>query len=350
MDIVFSQDGGLGHILLSREKALNALSGEMVLEKKRQLEAWATDASIKAVMIEGAGDKAFCAGGDIRAIYEGGQTDLEKVISFFRAEYNTNALIHYYPKPYIAIIGGIAMGGGVGVSSHGSHVIVTEKAMLAMPENTIGFIPDVGTSYILSRAPGHLGAYLAMTGARMSASDAIYAGFATHFIPADKITSFKQAVINSMTPEEALNQFAETPPESQLKAQQPFIDEIFHGDSAIDIMQRLEHAHNQGNELADKLLKAMLRMSPTSLACSLRAVLDAKTYETIEDCLANEFRFAVSALRGTEFYEGIRALIVDKDNQPNWNPSSIEKVNEKLINACFAPLGAEEWHYEKNTI
>jgi len=264
-------------------------------------------------------------------------------MKFFTDEYRLNAFIHHYPKPYIPIINGIAMGGGVGVSSHGSHVIVTENSTIAMPENTIGFIPDVGTTYILSRSPGNIGLYVGMTGIRMKAADAIYAGFATAFVPADKITNLKQSLAQGQDADEAIAQYSEEPAPGELERMQEIIDPIFNGATALSILETLSDMADKGDDWAQNTHDAMRKMSPLSLACSYESIKKARRFTTIEDCLANEYRFASKTLSDHDFYEGIRALIIEKDNKPQWRPATLEELNHDMIKAKFADLGAAEW-------
>ncbi|MGH1407882.1 MAG: 3-hydroxyisobutyryl-CoA hydrolase, partial [Rhodomicrobiaceae bacterium] len=238
-DLIIYQDGAIGRFHLNRPAALNALTAPMAYKMKDQLHAWAVDDSIKAILIDAEGDRAFCAGGDIRDLYENGKKDPKPGQDFWREEYKLNALINNFPKPYIAYMNGIVMGGGVGISSHGSHRIVTENTMLAMPETGIGFLPDVGGTYILSRSPGLTGLYLGMTGARMNAADAIFAGFADHFIPSDKLPLLTEKLINGANLDAAIAELASNAPDGTLAGLQADITEAFSGATALECTQKI---------------------------------------------------------------------------------------------------------------
>lgn len=342
-DLIISQDDSIGRFHLNRPKALNALTAPMAYKMKDQLEAWATDDNISAVLVTAEGNRAFCAGGDIRDLYENGKKDPQPGQNFWREEYKLNALIHNYSKPYIAFMDGIVMGGGVGVSSHGSHRIVTENTMLAMPETGIGFLPDVGGTYILSRSPGLTGVYLGTTGARMNGADAIFAGFADHYVPSEKLPLLAEKLISGANIDEAIAEFAIDAPDGKLAPLQTDITEGFSGATALECTKKIETMAESGNEWAAKTAKLLRRHSPIAISAAFKAISQARSLDTIEQCLNVEYRFAHRALLGTEFYEGVKAVIIDKDHIPQWQPPTLEGVTADQLDGLFTPLGNEEW-------
>jgi enoyl-CoA hydratase len=332
-EVLFSKDGALGRILLNRPKALNALTLNMVRLIDAQLRVWAEDPSVKAVVIEGAGDRAFCAGGDIRALYDSGKAGQSYAIDFYREEYGLNALIKRYPKPYIALIRGIVMGGGVGVSVHGSHRVAGEGIVFAMPETGIGLFPDVGGTYFLPRCPGETGMYLALTGARLNAAGALYAGIATSHVPAADWPQLIDALkANGDT--RALAQFARPAGPAQLDADRAHIDQAFSAGSVEDILERLDAMASPFGAETAKILRAK---SPTSLKV-VYAQIRAGAARDFEECMRIEFRLTNRFMRGHDFYEGVRAAIIDKDQSPKWSPPDLDGVTKGDIDAYFAPL------------
>ncbi len=342
-DLIINQEGAIGRIHLNRPTALNALTAPMAYKMKDQLDAWAQDDSIKAVIVDAEGDRAFCAGGDIRDLYENGKKDPKPGQNFWREEYKLNALIHNYPKPYIAYMNGIVMGGGVGISSHGSHRIVTENTMLAMPETGIGFLPDVGGTYILSRSPGSTGLYLGMAGARMNGADAIFAGFADHYIPSDKLPSLSELLIDGANVDTAIAVLSAEAPDGTLANLQTDITEGFSGATTLECVQKITAMAEAGSVWAAKTLKLLRRHSPIAISAAFTAISQARSFDTIEQCLNVEYRFAHRALLGTEFYEGVKAIIIDKNHTPQWQPPTLEGVTTDQLDTLFAPLGTEEW-------
>lgn len=342
-DLLVWQDGPLGRLKLNRPKALNALTFEMALAIRDALEDWSDNDSISAVVIEGEGDRAFCAGGDIAHLYHIGRKTPEVGVNFWRDEYRLNAMIASYPKPYIAFMDGITMGGGVGVSAHASHRVVTERSMIAMPEVSIGFLPDVGGTYILSRAPGVSGLYLGMTGARMNAADAIFAGFADTFVPSQDIAMLLDRLKSGENVDDCIKTFSRPAIDGQLHPQQKLISEAFDQSSAMGCAKRLEDMSENGDEWAATTLKSLRRSSPLSVASTFYAVRTAAALITLEECIALEYRFASRTLYGTDFYEGVRAVIIDKDKNPMWQPSKLEDVTDEMVASAFASLGDNEW-------
>ena len=332
-DILFERRGRLGLITMNRPKALNALTHEMSLALDRQLKDWAADAKIAAVAIVGAGDRAFCAGGDIRALYQSGPKG-KLTQEFYWNEYRMNRRIFRYPKPYVALIDGITMGGGVGVSAPGRYRVATEKTLLAMPETGIGLFPDVGASYYLSHMPGQLGIYLGLTGNRIQAADILYTGFATDFAPSAVIGEIVTA-LESEDPEAVLTELAapldQVPP---LKEHRAVIDRCFAGDSVEGIVAKLEKA---GGAWADQVRTTLLQKSPMSLKVTLRELREAASLD-FEDCMVMEYRLVQAFMADRDFFEGVRAVIIDKDNKPNWQPATLADVTPGMVDAYFKPL------------
>lgn len=340
-EIRFDKQGRLGVVTLDRPKALNALTLEMIRALDPMLAQWAHDHSVQAVVIRGAGEKAFCAGGDVRAVYEAGRRGTDVLTyEFFFEEYRLNRRIHRYAKPYIALIDGIAMGGGLGLSVHGRYRVVTERAMVAMPETAIGLFPDVGGSWFLDRAPGKVGIYLALTGARLKAADILYAGLATHYVPAADLPALFDALLHT-PPEAALHRYAVDPGPAPLAAHRAQIDRAFAHPKIETILAALGNEGEWGAKLAADLAKR----SPTSLKATLRLMQRHHRHE-VEDCLRGEFRLVQRFMAGHDFYEGIRALLVDKDNAPRWKPASLSHVDDAAIDAMFAPLENGELTFE----
>lgn len=342
--------GGLGRITLDRPKALNALSLDMIEALSQQLDAWRHDASVHAISIEGAGSKAFCAGGDIRAVSvdakraERGKSDGTLSREFFRREYQTNLQIARYEKPIVSLIDGIAMGGGLGISVHGSHRIVTEHAELAMPETGIGFFPDVGATYFLSRCPGELGMYLALTGSTIRASDALYAGLATHFVAHETLPELLDALAESDwdgPAEEAVNdvlvRMEVTAGEAPLSRHRKLLDACF---SAEDVRSTFRALAKAGDEWADATLLVLAKRSPTSLSITHHAIRNAAKLE-LEEALRVEYRLSQAMLSVRDFHEGVRAALIDKDKKPVWKPRSVPEVPKEEVEACFAPKAGE---------
>lgn len=335
-DIVFEQHGGLGLVTLERPKALNALTLPMCTALDEQLEAWSRDAAIRTIAIEGEGERAFCAGGDVRTIWEAGRRGDPLTADFFRAEYRLNRRIRTCGKPYVALIDGITMGGGVGVSVHGSHRIASERTMIAMPETGIGLFPDVGATYVLPRLPGRLGVYLGMTGARVTAADALYCGLATHYVPSARLGAVVEALGSASAPEAVLADFAATPETGPaLAAHRETIDRCFAAESVEGICAALEA---DGGAFAAETLETLKSRSPTSLKVTLEALRRGAGL-SFDDAMVMEYRLSQACMAGHDFYEGIRALIIEKDNAPKWSPDTLEGVSPELVERHFAPLG-----------
>ena len=337
-DILFERRGHLGLITLNRPKALNALTHEMCVTMKAQLDRWAKDGAVETVAVQGAGERAFCAGGDIRALYESGKNKTPYALDFYRDEYRLNAAIKHFPKPYIAFIDGIVMGGGVGVSVHGSHRIAGAHITFAMPETGIGLFPDVGGSYFLPRIGGAIGFYLALTGARLKLADCLYTGVATHFVPAEKHGAVIESFAEGCDPDAALGGHCGDAGEAPLVERAADIERIFMLDGVEAILAALE---KDGAEWARDTAKIMRTKSPTSLKVTWRQLREGMKLG-FDDCMQMEFRMVNRVVAGHDFYEGVRAAIIDKDGAPKWQPAGLEHVSEADVGAYFAPLGDKE--------
>ena len=343
-DLLVWRDGAAGRLRLNRPQALNALTHDQALRIEKALLEWRDDDTVKLVIIDAAGDKAFCAGGDIQQLYALGKAgDYEPARRFWAEEYRLNALIANYPKPYVALMDGITMGGGVGVSAHGSHRIATERTMLAMPEVGIGFLPDVGGTWLLSRAPGKAGYYLGLTGGRMDAADAIHAGFADSYIESDKLNALAAQLAEGVDVDAAVAAVASEPPVSKLAAAQADIDDAFGKSDPLAIAGRLEEMTEAGNEWAASAMKGLRRAAPLSVASTFEAIRRAEGFETVEQCLALEYRFAYRVLQGHDFIEGVRAAVIDKDRDPQWQPARLEDITPDMVEEMLGPLGDAEW-------
>jgi len=332
-DVVIERRGQLGHVLLNRPQALNAITYEMVNAVAAALADWQADDEIATVAISGAGDRGLCAGGDVAAMYRSAQGDGSHAAAFWAAEYRLNALIARYPKPYVAIMDGIVLGGGVGVSAHGSARVVTERTKLGMPEVTIGFTPDVGGTWLLSRAPGELGTHLALTGTTITGSDAIALGLADHFVSSDHLPVLL-GDLERMPAAESIARCESARPESELLPQRGWIDEHYAGDDAVAIVERMEKSSVAEARAAASTIR---EKSPTSVAVTLEALRRAARLGTLEEVLDQEYRVGVHMLEGHDLVEGIRAQVIDKDRQPRWNPATLEEVRREDVLRYFAP-------------
>jgi len=342
-ELIVWREGPLGRMRLNRPEALNALTHAMALEMEKALIAWREDAGVEAIVVDGAGDRAFCAGGDIQNLYFTGLEDPEPGRLFWRDEYRLNAMIASYPKPYIAVMNGITMGGGVGISAHGSNRIVTEKTMLAMPEVSIGLIPDVGGTYLLPRAPGETGLYLGLSGARMNAADAIFAGFADSYVPSEALPKLFETLGKGGGPDAAIAQYSEKAPDCALAALQDKISDVFKAPDVISCVRRLDEMAAGGDEWAEKTLAMIRKNSPLAVATTFAAINKARELPSLEDCLELEYCYAYRALTGHEFLEGIRAMVIDKDRKPDWRPATLEEVSPEMVENVLAPLGDKNW-------
>jgi len=348
-EILFDRQDGLGRILLNRPKALNALTLTKIRQMDQTLRLWAEDAAVKMVLIEGAGDKAFCAGGDIRALADAARAgDVATIQAFFGEEYILNRLIRTYPKPYVAILNGITMGGGVGISIHGSYRIATETTLFAMPETGIGLFPDVGGTYVLPRLPGYIGTYLGLTGARLAAADCLYAGVATHHVPASCLREMEGAMrdvarsaISQDELERSLNTVLDhfhvpldTPP---LADHRTAIEAAFSRDTVEGVLEVLD---DMGSVWATETAAVLRAKSPLSLKVTLHQMRAGSRLD-FDRAMQLEYRLARRFLEASDFQEGVRAVIVDKDQKPQWSPATLDAVSDADVRARFAPMEEE---------
>jgi enoyl-CoA hydratase len=341
-ECLIRREGRSGRITLNRPDALNALTHGMVGLVAAALESWRNDPSVAVVILEGAGERALCAGGDVLSLYNasagGAAPDAQFAANFWRDEYHLNAAIKRYPKPYVAIMDGIVMGGGVGLSAHGAHRIVTEKTMVAMPETAIGLIPDVGGTWLLGHAQGRYGEYLGLTGARMDGADAIQAGFADIFMARADVAALiaRLCDANGAPIDEIIDAAAENPvPASKLAANRELIQKIFAADTVEAIHTA---ALGTADPFAQRVVSDLASKSPKSLKLTLAAIRAARRMTALEDALVTEYRVVTRLYQDGEFIEGVRALLVDKDKAPKWQPTTLAGVTPDMIAAHLAPL------------
>jgi enoyl-CoA hydratase len=349
-DIEFEQRGVLGLVTLTRPKAMNALTHAMALALEAQLDAWAEDGGVAVVAIRGAGEKAFCAGGDIRALYEAGRPGGERGranFPFYADEYRLNWKIHHYPKPYVALMDGVVMGGGVGVSIHAARRIAGDRTLFAMPETGIGLFPDVGGTWFLPRLPGETGMWLGLTGARLKTADVLAAGICDHYLPSDRtdelIRALSEIEIGQREPIEAVDRvieaFARQPEtEPTLPALRPAIDRCFAGGSVEAVLEALAA---EGTDWAAAQRAAILAKSPTCTRIAFRQIREGAGL-SFSDCMALEYRLARFCMERPDFYEGVRATIIDRETPARWDPATLAEADEAFVAPAFAPLGAEE--------
>lgn len=338
-DVVIRIEGAAGRITLNRPKALNALNLPMTDAITAALTQWRDEPRVKHVVIDGAGERAFCAGGDIKAVYDIIPTDPDFPRKYWRAEYRLNAMIARYAKPYVALMDGFCLGGGVGLSAHGSHRIVTERSQVGMPETAIGFTPDVGGSWLLARAPGHAGEYMAATAYRMNAADAIHAGFADTMVRAQDLPDLIAVLCEGQDAGETTQRFAAQAGASDLLARQDRIDSAFGAETVQEAVRRLDPGQGSWEGAA---LKRISAHSPTALAAAHYSVRKVRGFGKVEESLDHEYRYAHRAVGLHDFREGVRALLVDKDGKPQWRPRRLDDVRQGDVEALFAPIGKDE--------
>ncbi|WP_033280838.1 enoyl-CoA hydratase/isomerase family protein [Streptomyces sp. NRRL F-525] len=332
-------EGRAAYLTLNRPKALNALTHQMVRRIDAALTAWEHDPSVDAVVLTGAGERGLCAGGDIRAIHNDARDgDGSASAAFWRDEYRLNARIARYPKPYVAVMDGIVMGGGVGVSAHGSFRIVTERSRVAMPETGIGFVPDVGGTYLLGLAPGEFGTHLALTGASLGASDALHCDLADHYVPSQALPELLTALAHAPV-REVIGRYAREAPPGELAAAQAWIDACYTADTVEGIVERLL---DHGDSAAKQAAETLLAKSPTALKVTLVALRRARRLGALERVLDQEYRVSCAALATPDLVEGIRAQVIDKDRTPHWSPPTLAEVTDADVERFFAPLGEHE--------
>jgi enoyl-CoA hydratase len=341
-DILFSRRGAAGIVTLNRPQALNAVNHAMVRALRAQLDAWAVDPAVTRVVITAEGGRAFSAGGDIRALAELGRAGKkDDMLQFWRDEYPLNAAIKNYRKPYVALIDGIVMGGGVGVSVHGSHRVAGDRFSFAMPEVGIGFFPDVGATWFLPRMPGELGAYCALTGDRFDAADGLAGGVATHRVRSERFADLIDALGGTVAVDAVLGAFAEPAGDGRIAARRPAIDRLFAGDRVEDILAALDRESGAEADWARKTAVIIRTKSPLSLKIALAQVRRGRTMD-FEACMRAEFRIVSRIIEGHDFYEGVRAVIVDKDNAPRWRPATLAEADEAEVERHFAPRPGDE--------
>ncbi len=344
-EILFERRGAAGLVTLNRPKALNAVTHAMVLALRAQLDVWAGDPAITRVVICAAGERAFSVGGDIRHLYDLGKAGRhDDALQFWRDEYPLNAAIKNYRKPYVALIDGMVMGGGVGISVHGSQRVAGERFQFAMPEVGIGFFPDVGATWFLPRLPGEFGTYCGLTGERFGVADAVAAGIATHHVPSARISALIDGLTGTVSVDAVLAAFAEPASEGPILARRAAIDRLFAGASVEDILDGLDREAASGSadaEWAAKTAATMRTKSPLSLKIALAQVRRGKDWD-FETCMRAEFRIVSRVIKDHEFFEGVRAVIIDKDNAPRWQPAALREVSDAEVERHFAPLGAGE--------
>jgi enoyl-CoA hydratase/carnithine racemase len=337
-DIRFERRGAAAIVTLDRQKALNAITHGMVRALAARLPQWEADPQVKAVIVKAEG-RAFSAGGDIMDIYRAGRAG-QAPVDFFADEYRLNAAIRRFPKPFVALVDGIVMGGGVGVSFHGSHRVLGERALFAMPEVGIGFFPDVGGSFLLSRLKGGYGLYLGLTGSRIGHGDALHAGLATHAVRSADLAAVEAGIAETGDPDAVLRDLCITPDRTLDDATEVSIGLHFTMGTLGDVLASLRQVAGY-DEFAAETLATLAKRSPTSLHVAFRQITYGASL-TMEECMKMEFRILNRMLSGHDFYEGIRAAIVDKGDTPRWKPASLERVDEKAIDAYFEPLPGGE--------
>ena len=344
-EIPFERRGAAGVVTLNRPQALNAVTHDMVRALTRTLLAWRDDPAVTRVVITAAGARAFSAGGDIRALYDLGKAGRHaEALQFWRDEYPLNALIKHYPKPYVALIDGIVMGGGFGVSMHGSHRVAGDRFRFAMPEVGIGFFPDVGATFLLPRMPGEIGTYVALTGERLAGDDALASGLVTHRTASGRFADLLAALCEDRPVEPVLETFAQPAVQTPVCDRQSTVDRLFSFDRVEQILGALDSAAGAGGNdsgWAAATAATIRTKSPTSLKLALAQMRCGKGL-TFEEAMRTEYRIVSRIVRGHDFYEGVRAVIIDKDNAPRWDPAELAGVSPADVERHFAPLGATE--------
>jgi enoyl-CoA hydratase/carnithine racemase len=344
-DLIARKEGSAGIIRLNRPKAINAVTLEMFHDIDKALDAFEKDPAVAVILLEGAGERGLCAGGDIRALWESSKIkgDLGKIL--WRDEYILNARIKKFPKPYVAFMDGIVMGGGVGLSAHSAHRVVTDKTKLAMPEVGLGFFPDVGGTWLLSHSPGEIGTYFGLTGQTMNGPDAIHAKFADAVVPSARLPALREALTKVATGaasadiRKLIQSFSTGGTAGPVAAQQAKIDALFSHDRMEDIVAALQR---DGSDFAQATLKALNEKSPRGMVVTLKLLRLARTARSLEECLVREYRAALEVFASDDFREGVRAAVIDKDRSPKWSPSRIEDVTPAMVARYFAEIGADE--------
>jgi enoyl-CoA hydratase len=337
-DVLFTQEKQVGFITLNRPQALNALTLPMINAMQQQLERWCDDPQVHVIVIQAAPGKAFCAGGDVRWLYDAGKRHDPQQMQFFEQEYRLNHFIHQLTKPYIAFMDGITMGGGVGISIHGSHRIASERYVFAMPETSIGFFPDIGASYHLSQSPHHTGIYLGLTGNKANASDALNMGLIDYCIPAERFPNVITSLMSGDFKEDAharlselMQSFALPKTYGAIQAETASIDACFRQTEIEVILTKLREG---GQDWHTETLQILQTKSPLSLKITLAQLRKAKSM-SLAECLNMDYCLASHFMQGHDFYEGVRALLIDKDKSPQWQPHSLEQITSTQVSEYF---------------
>jgi enoyl-CoA hydratase len=344
-DLIVRREGAAGVIRLNRPKAINAMTLEMSEGIDAALDRFETDPEVAVIILEGSGERGLCAGGDIRGLWESSREGGDLGARFWRQEYVMNARIAKYPKPYVAFMDGLVMGGGVGLSGHASHRVVTDRTRLAMPEVGLGFFPDVGGTWLLSRSPGEIGAYFGLTGQTMNGPDAIHAKFADAVVPAARWPELREALtkvrqgVNAAEVSKLITSFATGETAGPVAAKEPIIDALFGFDRMEDIFAALKR---DGSEFALATLKTLNEKSPRGMVVTLKLLRLARSASSLEECLVREYRAALEVFRSDDFREGVRAAVIDKDRNPSWSPPRIEDVTPGMLAPYLAEIGADE--------
>jgi enoyl-CoA hydratase len=344
-DLIARKEGSAGILRLNRPKAINAVTLEMFHDIDKALDAFEADPEIAVIVLEGAGERGLCAGGDIRALWESSKEkgDLGKIL--WRDEYILNARIKKFPKPYVAFMDGIVMGGGVGLSAHSAHRVVTDKTKLAMPEVGLGFFPDVGGTWLMSHSPGEIGTYFGLTGQTMNGPDAIHAKFADAVVPSSRLPALREALTKvasgttSADIRKLIDRFSTGETAGPVAAQQAKIDALFSHDRMEDIVAALQR---DGSDFAQATLKTLNEKSPRGMVVTLKLLRLARKSSSLEECLVREYRAALEVFASDDFREGVRAAVIDKDRSPKWSPPRIEDVTPAMVAPYFAEIGADE--------
>lgn len=344
-DLIVRREGAAGVIRLNRPKAINAMTLEMSIGIDSALDRFEIDPAVSVIILEGAGERGLCAGGDIRGLWENSREGGDLGARFWRQEYVMNARIAKYPKPYVAFMDGLVMGGGVGLSGHASHRVATDRTKLAMPEVGLGFFPDVGGTWLLSRSPGEIGTYFGLTGQTMNGPDAIHAKFADAVVPAAKWPELREALTKLRQGATAadvtklINGFTTGETAGPVAANEPVIDALFGFDRMEDIFAALKR---DGSEFAVATLKTLNEKSPRGMVVTLKLLRLARSASSLEECLVREYRAALEVFRSDDFREGVRAAVIDKDRNPTWSPPRIEDVTPDMLAPYLAEIGADE--------
>jgi enoyl-CoA hydratase len=341
-DVLVREERALRRLTLNRPKALNALTLDMALPITALLRGWAVDPAVGTVLIDGAGERGLCAGGDIRALYDAAKSNSDLPARFWSTEYHLDVLIARYPKPVIAVMDGMVMGGGVGLSAHAANRVVTERSAIAMPEVGIGYFPDVGISFPLARAPGYVGTHLELTGDRLGAADAIYCGLADIHIPTARLPELPAALADCRTADDVrakLSKMSAAPPPGRMSMARQWIDNCYSADNVEEIIARLRACDADG---ARSALASLEKVSPTSLKISLRNIRSAASFNRLEESFQQDYRISLACIAEHDFIEGIRAAIVDKDRNPAWRPDKLADVTAEIVERHFRSVGALE--------